>query len=360
LIQSVNKKTKHKTKRAYLKFLNDNYIHNNNLHHIQDSLPTVKDDTFIISLDAENSNNDNLKIALVSMKINLSDVENSYKRHPNLSYERLQGIFDILNESIRVKELTPDILVFPEVSIPYAWTHLIARFAKKNNIGIIFGIEHIKIGKDVSNYTCVMLPFKVGKHTSLFVNFDLKKHYSPDEKMAIEGLGLNIKENSTKKQPTLYSWRGSVFTTFNCYELTDITLRSSLAGKVDLIIAIEYNKDVNYFSNIIESVSRDTHCYVVQVNTSNYGDSRIVRPTKTDRKDVVKIKGGKNLYLVIDDIQIKKLREFQSKDHCLQKQEQQKEETFKLTPPNYKLSKERSILLKNTVSKTAKGKSDTK
>jgi len=54
---------------------------------------------------------------------------------------------------------------------------------------------------------------------------------------------------------------------------------------------------------------------------------------------------------VIDDIQIKKLREFQSKDHCLQKQEQQKEETFKLTPPNYNLSKLRNSVLENNEKK---------
>jgi len=65
--------------------------------------------------------------------------------------------------------------VFPEVSIPYAWIHLMARFAKKNEIGIIFGIEHIKIKKEVYNYTCIMLPFKISNHTNLFINFDLEQ-----------------------------------------------------------------------------------------------------------------------------------------------------------------------------------------
>jgi len=349
LIRSVNITSK--TNNQYLKFINKYYQFNNCLHDVEDKLPTIIEDTFVINSDTEDNNREKLKIALVSMKINPNDIKKSYQGKPNLAYEKLQGIFDILNESIRKKELIPDILIFPEVSIPYTWTHLMARFAKKNNIGLVFGIEHIKIQNRVSNYTCVMLPFKSGEHTSLFVNFDLKKHYSPNEKMEIEGLGLTVEENTEKEDPTLYKWRGSVFTTFNCYELTDVQLRSNLAGKIDFMIAIEYNRDVNYFSNIIESVSRDIHCYIIQVNTSDYGDSRIVRPAKTDAKDIIKIKGGKNLYLVIDDIDIQRLREFQVKDHCLQMQEQKKDNIFKLTPPKYKLSELRDNILKNNEAK---------
>ncbi len=108
----------------------------------------------------------------------------------------------------------------------------------------------------------------------------------------------------------------------------------SFFGKVDFIVVIEYNKDTNYFSNIIDSASRDLHSYIIQVNTSDYGDSRIVQPTKTDKKDIVKLKGGENVYLVVDTIDIKSLREFQKKGHCLQIGD----DSFKLVPPNYEIS----------------------
>jgi len=275
-------------------------------------------------------NNSSLKIGIVSIKIALKDIANSYTTTPNLSYTRLQGIFDILNRAIESKHKV-DLLVFPEVSIPYAWVNLLARFAKKNDIGIVFGVEHIKVQNKVSNCTCVMLPFSSDTHTSLFINFEAKKHFAPDEKIDIESRGFAANENKTKT-PALYKWRNSVFSTFNCYELTNIAYRSPLVGKVDFLIAIEYNKDTNYFSNIIDSLSRDIHCYVVQVNTSDYGDSRIVQPSKTESKDIVKLKGGKNIYLVVDTIDIKKLRDFQAKGHCLQKDDKD----FKLTPPEFK------------------------
>ena len=319
-------------------FLNKRYKDYNKIKSKIDKFPKLIKKTFIIQSDDKNYLKNRLKIAIVSIKIDIKDIEFSYLIKPNLTYKRLQNLFDILNESIKKEECKPDIIVFPEVSIPYAWIHFFARFAKKNDIGIIFGVEHIKINQQVSNYTCIMLPFKIDGHINLFINFDLKRHYAPKEQMAIEGQGYSINKN--KNKPILYKWRNSVFTTFNCYELSNIKLRSLLVGKVDFIVAVEYNIDTNYFSNIIESASRDIHCYIVQVNTSDYGDSRIIRPTKTERKDIVKIKGGQNLYLVIDDIDIKSLREFQAKNYFMQ---MQKKNSFKLTPPNFEIDELRKI-----------------
>ena len=326
----------------YLDFINDKYQEFNHFKDKPSNFPRIQKDylnTFIINSDEKGYNKEKLKISIVSIKVQLNDIFTSYLDTPNLSYERLQSLFDILNESIKKDTLKPDIIIFPEVSIPYAFIHFFARFSKTNNIGIVFGVEHIKIDKLVSNYTCVMLPFQIDGHINLFIDFDLKKHYSPQEQMGIEDEGLFVNEND-KNQPMIYKWRGCVFATFNCFELSDITLRSNLVGKVDFIIAHEYNSDTNYFSNVIESLSRDIHCYVIQVNTSNYGDSRILQPTKTERKDIVKIKGGQNLYLVTDDINIKSLRELQSKNHSLQMQEK---DSFKLTPPKFKVDKLRIL-----------------
>jgi hypothetical protein len=303
--------------------INEQYKQYKNFNDID--LPSINENVINIpALDKEI-----LKIGVVSIKLNLKDIEDAYTATPNLSYSRLKKYITILNQSIQ-KNHKVDLLIFPEVSVPYAWVSLFAKFAKKNNIGIIFGVEHIRIKGKVSNYTCVMLPFKIGSYTEVFINFESKKHFSPNEKIAIESRGYVANENRYK-EPTLYKWRGCLFSTFNCYELTDIDFRGRLKGKVDFVVAIEYNKDTNYFSNIIDSLSRDLHCYIMQVNTSDYGDSRIVQPSKTEKKDILKLKGGENIYLVVNKIDIKKLRKFQLDGHCLQ----QNDDSFKLTPPDF-------------------------
>ena len=68
------------------------------------------------------------------------------------------------------------------------------------------------------------------------------------------------------------------------------------------MIVPELNKDTLYFSNIVESASRDLHCFIVQANTSKYGDSRITGPYNSLFKDIIKVKGGENNVLLIGTV----------------------------------------------------------
>src|SRR5690606_34182137 len=116
----------------------------------------------------------------------------------------------------------------------------------------------------------------------------------------------------------LFKWNNILFSVFNCFELADISKRAKLRGKVDFVVTVEYNRDTNYFSNITDSIARDIHAYIIQVNTSEYGDSRITQPSNTYSKDILKIKGGENVSLITSRIDIKELRDFQQLNYTLQ------------------------------------------
>ena len=88
--------------------------------------------------------------------------------------------------------------------------------------------------------------------------------------------------------------------------------RAILKGRSDIIAASVFNPDTTYFSNIIDSATRDLHAFIVQANTSHLGDSRVTGPYDRDSKDIFKIKGGDNDHVVIGTIQFKKLKDFQS------------------------------------------------
>jgi hypothetical protein len=88
--------------------------------------------------------------------------------------------------------------------------------------------------------------------------------------------------------------------------LADIVHRSIFRSKIDFLVASELNRDVNFYSNITETTSRDLHCYFIQVNTSEYGDSRVTHPKKSDLKDSLRIKGGLNTSLLVDELDIEK------------------------------------------------------
>ena len=113
--------------------------------------------------------------------------------------------------------------------------------------------------------------------------------------------------------------------------MTSITERSIYQSYVDFLVAIEWNRDVNYYSNILESLSRDIHCYCVQINSSDFGDSRITKPSKTEEKDIMRTKGGMNSTILVDEINIGKMRDFQLKEYELQAMDK----NFKPTLPGF-------------------------
>ena len=98
-----------------------------------------------------------------------------------------------------------------------------------------------------------------------------------------------------------------------------------------MVVAVEWNKDIAYFSSIIESMCRDLHCYCIQANSSGPGDSRVLQPTKSELRDIIKTKGGKNPCILAADINVAALREFQSLHYSLQKDSG----GFKPTPPDF-------------------------
>jgi hypothetical protein len=98
-----------------------------------------------------------------------------------------------------------------------------------------------------------------------------------------------------------------------CNELTDVSHRQFFKGKIDNLFIVEWNQDIKSFNSLVEASALDIHCYISQVNNRKYGDSRIRAPYKEDyEKDVVRIFGGNHDYLVVGEIDIKRLREFQS------------------------------------------------
>lgn len=116
-----------------------------------------------------------------------------------------------------------------------------------------------------------------------------------------------------------------------CYELTNIEYRYQMRGLVDLLVVPELNKDTNYFANIVESTTRDLHSFVVQVNTSKYGDSRITGPYNTLFKDIIKLKGGEDNMLLTGSIDVMELE--QNRNSYMKEMEEKKKAAWDGTLP---------------------------
>ena len=282
---------------------------------------------FTIELQ-ENKFKSKLKVAVANFNIDSKIFTPEYIRKPDINPNRKKDFINLLNQAESEKV---DLLVLPECSIPFSWLYWIVDFAHKRQIGLVFGLEHV-ISKNnyAYNLMVTLLPVKLQKYNSLHIDIRVKKHYSPEEERILKGYGYKIPINTYDQ--VIFNWNNVHFTTFNCFELANISDRAKYKSKIDLLIASEYNRDIEYFLNIVESSSRDLHCYVVQSNNAEYGDNRIYSPSKEKyERDIVKVKGGENSTLLVGTLDIKKLREFQIKEYELQRSDR----FFKPTPPDY-------------------------
>lgn len=277
--------------------------------------------------NGDNSPLQRLSVVVANHKIFSQHVEQSISSRSNLSASKKENLIKLLNEAERLKG---DMLVLPENCVPFSWMSLIIDESRNKQRAIICGLEHLNVSGVVFNFILSVLPIKVGGIHDVIVVLRLKNHYSPYEDFLIKGLGLLVPVPSPYRYHLL-KWRGVCFSVYNCFELADIEHRALFRSKVDLLVASEYNKDINYFSNIVESVTRDVHCYFVQVNSSDYGDSRVTTPSNTQKINILRLKGGENSTALKVTLDIEALRSFQKKYYGLQKETSD----FKPTPPNY-------------------------
>ena len=267
------------------------------------------------------------KISVANTFVNENNILSAIRNKPNISNERYQDLVDFLKVT---RKNNSDIVVFPEFFIPVEILSSLIRYSEKNESLLITGLEHITVNNISFNFVVTIIPINVDGYKDATVIFRLKNHYAPHEEDVILGNHCLIPKPLNTRYH-IYNWKNIYFSVFYCFELADITHRSLIKNKIDLLVAVEYNKDVNYFSNLVESVSRDLHCYVVQVNSSHFGDTRISQPTETYKKDIVKLKGGENNVTVTGIIEIDKLREFQRKKYNLTKNDK----SFKVLPPDF-------------------------
>lgn len=297
-----------------------------------------------ISVDRQNSSNDihtakisvdknvkktEFRIGIANVNVDFKAFERVLRGKSSFLSAYQNKAVDVINYAIKEKV---DFLVLPECYVHHTWINKMIRVARDHQMGMVFGLEHI-VDHDgvVYNYIVTLLPYTMGGFHNCAVEIRLKNHYSPSEKKYIGGYFLKTPDENRKKNYIMYNWKGMSFAPYCCFEIASIEERALFKSKIDTVVVVEWNRDVEYFSSIIESLSRDLHCYCIQVNSSQYGDNRITQPASSYRKDIAKAKGGLNDYLIVEKINIEDLRNFQIQAYGLQ----EGNEKFKPTPPGF-------------------------
>lgn len=287
------------------------------------------DHYYIATNNDEDKHYRKLKVGVGNIRINQKDFVTTLVEQPNRKAERYLKIAELLNSALKAGV---KLLVLPECCLPVCWIREVARWSATNQMALVTGVEHVVISKDdkkkAHNLVAVILPYKHEDYKYSHVVYREKVHYGPKEKKTLAGYNCEFGEGNSYH---LFQWNDVWFTVYCCFELASIQARCGFKSLVDLVIVVEWNKDIAYFGSIIESMCRDLHCFCIQANSSDFGDSRVMRPSKREVRDIIKTKGGDNCSILAGSINIGDLRDFQRKGYGLQKESG----AFKPTPPDY-------------------------
>ncbi len=281
----------------------------------------------ILEIHIYSNKKNKIKVGIANIKIEENEIEENIKSgiSKHSSYDKVVEILKSAHEQ------HCDTILFPESCLSLDHIYDVARNSAINEIMIIIGSEHIKVNDTIYNILICFIPIKINGRKDILPIFRIKNHYSPSEKKMISGYHFTIPDEKNYLYH-LINWHNIYFSIYYCFELADIVHRSIFKSKIDLVFASEWNKDTSYYSNIVEATSRDLHCYFLQSNTSQFGDSRITKPFKTEGKNILQIKGGSNNVLLVEEIDISELRDYQLKTQDYQLEDKT---GFKPTPPDF-------------------------
>lgn len=282
-----------------------------------------------------------VKIGVTNIKTEETDWELSASKKPNHSKNRYSLIVKVVNDAIKSIP-KPDFVVFPELSIPLRWLKRINYALHKSKISLICGTEY----KHYNDNKICSHAFMSLNHDGLgfpgYVNIWQAKNQpavKEGEELAKKyGKSWSKTNFDPIKGHPVYCNNDFYFGVLICSEFQNTKARLSYQGNIDALFVISWNKDLQTFSSLVEGAALDLHAYLVLVNNREYGDSRIRVAAKEDhRRDLVKIRGGDNDFVVVSQIDIDSLKKFHSRANRYLT----KTDMFKPRPEDFVISKGR-------------------
>lgn len=291
-----------------------------------------------IDIPCKENDKNIVRIAVTSWKTTFESCTASISHHPDPDFSRLGRLNHLINGVIRCQK-KPDYLILPELSVPAHWFPAIVR--KLKDISLISGIEYLHSAKKaVHNQVWAALSHDALGFPTLIIYRQDKQYPAFHEEQELQRIGNKILRPQMKRwaSPPVICHRGFRFAILVCSELTNISYRAALRGKVDALFVPEWNQDLESFNALVESATLDIHAYIIQCNNRQYGDSRIRAPYKNSwKRDIVRVKGGIEDYFVTGEINIQALRAFQSSHRS-------PDMPFKPVPDGFEISYERRVL----------------
>jgi hypothetical protein len=261
----------------------------------------------------DGSKEEQIRVAVPSFLTTRGDWDAAVAGKPALSLARYERTRRLVNRVLR-EGRGVHYLVFPECSLPFGWAKSIAVKLAERGISLIAGLEYRLTHLGVRNDAFLSLATAWPWHATsvFFIQPKCAPAHQEKRELYKQGRKRLFRPLGNLGYPPVYVHGGMCFSVMLCSDLTNISHRGRLQGEIDALFVLEWNKDIDTFSALVEATANDLHAYVVQSNNRQYGDSRIRIPKKRDfQRDVVRVRGGLHDYFVVGALDVNQLRRFQ-------------------------------------------------
>lgn len=255
------------------------------------------------------------RIALGMIETSLDSWKAAVVGRPDLNRVRYEELTSVLNMVIR-RSWETHYLLLPELALPSTWFVRFAQKLQRQGVNLISGIEYLQGPKPRMLRNQVWAALRVdglGYAAHVVYRQDKQRPAHEEERNLHDLANRRLVPQVTWASPPVVVHGHFIFALLVCSELTNIAYRADLRGRVDCLFVPEWNRDLHTFESLIESAALDIHAYIAQANHRSYGDSRIRSPSANEwERDVLRLRGGRHDYVVVEEIDWVALREHQS------------------------------------------------
>ena len=266
---------------------------------------------------------DKIRVAIANFKTEDNSWISRVRGNPDLSISRLSRLLILADDFLRaIKQHSwqekPLYFVLPELSIPSEWIIELAGYFSKAGVSLIAGAEYEQgyAEREVINPAYLFLSHKNLGYPSTWGIRQIKTRPAPAEAQILwQENEISLARQDIQELPT-YVHGDFHFGVLICSELTDAEVQYHFRGHVDAMFCLEWNPDIDTFDGLVRAATQTVHCFLIQVNNRNYGDSRIRAPGKKSyERDLARIHGGIHDSFVVGELTLEKLRNFQRRVH---------------------------------------------